>query len=291
MLTLKNIRYKLEYFIFKYCLFIFANLPLQLSRNIASLIICGLSFLFKADKLARRNLKMIFPHLSAKEINHIKRKAWSNLGKNFAEHAYFSEQKLDKIDSYVNIKGLEYLELLKEKSEPVIFFTAHYSNWELANLILAIKGFNMNSIYRPANNHYIDKEVAISRVKNLNITLHKKGKRGSVAFLKALIKGESGGILIDQKYRTGLKVDFLGKTASSSSLIVEIAKKYKAIMVPVHIERLSDGKFDFIVQKPIEHNEIKDKTTKEILSKLNEIIGKWILNKPGEWFWVHDRWG
>lgn len=46
-----------------------------------------------------------------------------------------------------------------------------------------------------------------------------------------------------------------------------------------------------LCKKPIEHNEIKDKTTKEILSILNEIIGEWILNKPGEWFWVHDRWG
>ncbi len=70
----------------------------------------------------------------------------------------------------------------------------------------------MNSIYRPANNYYIDKKkIALIRQKDLAINLHKKGRKGSVEFLKALKHGEAGGILIDQKYRKGISVDFLGK--------------------------------------------------------------------------------
>lgn len=289
MTRLKKIQHKCEYFLFRYFMLVFASLPFRFASNLAAFIVSALAFLFKADKIAQENLQMIFPAKDGSEIRQIKKEVWQNLGRNFAENAHFSKLKPSQIERKVNIIGEQYLASLNTK-QPVIFFTAHFSNWELANLILALKGFKMNSIYRPANNYYIDKKIALIRQKDLAINLHKKGRKGSVEFLKALKHGEAGGILIDQKYRKGISVDFLGKKAYSASLIADIAKKYKALLVPVHVERLAAGNFDFIIEKPLQYSDIKDLTITEILLKLNKIIEKWIIAKPGEWFWVHDRW-
>ena len=290
MTRLKKLQHKCEYFLFRYFMLIFSSLPFRFSINLAAFIVSALAFLFKADKIAQENLQMIFPAKDGSEIRQIKKEVWQNLGRNFAENAHFSRFNPSQIKQRVNIIGEQYL-ASSRTTKPVIFFTAHFSNWELANLILALKGFKMNSIYRPANNYYIDKKIALIRQKDLTINLHKKGRKGSVEFLKALKCGEAGGILIDQKYRKGISVDFLGKKAYSASLIADIAKKYEALLVPVHIQRLASGNFDFIVEKPLQYSDIKNLTTAEILLKLNKIIEKWIIAKPGEWFWVHDRWG
>lgn len=291
MQQLKKIQHKCEYFLFKYFLFIFALLPYRLSGSLASFLLASLSYLFGANKIAKKNLEMVFPNHSRVQINKIRQESWENLGRNFAEYAHFTKMKPNEIRKKVNIKGKAYLEELLKKNERVIFFTAHYSNWELSSLILAIEGFKMNGIYRPANNSYIDKKVNLARKTNLNVSLHPKSRVGSISFVKAIKAGESGGILIDQKYRKGVKVSFFGKKAYSSTFIVNIAKKYKVSLVPAHIERLKNGDFEFIVEKPITAESIERKTDKQILLKLNKILEKWIKRNPGQWFWVHNRWG
>jgi len=287
---LKKLKHSVEYFFFLYFAAIFRIVPLKSAGTFAAFLIESIVVLFKADRVAKANLQKIFPEKSLMEIAQIKREVWGNLGRNFAEYAHFSEMTNDDIMEMVEIVGEKHMKKYLGKNKPVIFFTGHYGNWELANIVLAIKGYKMNTIYRPANNTYIDNKVAKFRMKNRDVKLYKKGASDSIGFLKALKKGEAGGMLIDQKYGEGIKVPFMGHEASCSTFVANVAKKYDIPLVPTRVKRIAGDKFQVIFDKPIEPKEIKDKSEYEILLMLNKVIEQWIREVPGHWFWVHNRW-
>ena len=112
MQQLKKIQHKCEYFLFKYFLFIFALLPYRLSGNLASFLLASLSHLFGANKIAKKNLEMVFPNYSKAQIDKIRQESWENMGRNFSEYAHFAKMKPNEIREKVNINGKVYLEEL-----------------------------------------------------------------------------------------------------------------------------------------------------------------------------------
>ena len=285
---LKKIKYLIEYTVFLYFVTIFKFLPFKISSNLGALISETLSIWFKANRVAKKNLKNIYPNLSNKEIANITKKIWNNLGRNIAEFPHITNMNKAELFNLVEIKNKKILE--KYKNKPVLFITAHYSNWEIANILLHHLGFEMNTIYRVANNNLIDQKIKEMRSQNRNINLFKKGKKESGKFLLNILKNQAGGMLIDQKYGEGLDINFLGKQAKTSSFVANIAKKYEISIIPAYINRKKNNKYEFIIEDPITKDFTKNNTELEIMLKLNNIIESWINKDPSQWFWVHNRW-
>lgn len=285
---LKKIKHLIEYSIFLYFLAIFKFLPFKISSHFGGLIVETLAIWLKANRIAKKNLKDIYPDLSKKRINLITKQIWNNLGRNIAEFPHITNMKKDEILDLVEIKNLKILD--KYKNKPVLFVTAHYSNWEIANILLHHLGFKMNTIYRVANNNFIDKKIKEMRSEGKNINLFKKGKKESGRFLLNILKKQAGGMLIDQKYGEGIDIKFLGKEAKTSSFVANIAKKYEINIVPVCVKRKANKKYELIIEDPITKDFTKNKSELEIMLELNRIIESWINNDPSQWFWVHNRW-
>ena len=51
---------------------------------------------------------------------------------------------------------IENQKLIKPIKKGMYFFSAHIGNWELSSHPLVQNGFDINFIYRPPNNHYVD---------------------------------------------------------------------------------------------------------------------------------------
>lgn len=285
---LKKIKHLIEYSIFLYFLAIFKFLPFKISSHFGGLIVETMAIWLKANRIAKKNLKDIYPELSKNRINLITKQIWNNLGRNIAEFPHITNMKKDEILDLVEVKNLKILD--KYKNKPVLFITAHYSNWEIANILLHHLGFTMNTIYRVANNNFIDQKIKEMRSEGKNINLFKKGKKESGRFLLNILKNQAGGMLIDQKYGEGLDINFLGKEAKTSSFIANIAKKYEISIIPAYINRKKNNKYEFIIEDPITKDFTKNKSELEIMLELNRIIEGWINNDPSQWFWVHNRW-
>jgi len=285
---LKKIKHIIEYSIFLYFLAIFKFLPFKISSHFGGLVVETLAIWLKANRIAKKNLKDIYPDLSKKRINLITKQIWNNLGRNIAEFPHITNMKKDEILDLVEIKNLKILD--KYKNKAVLFVTAHYSNWEIANILLHHLGFKMNTIYRVANNNFIDKKIKEMRSEGKNINLFKKGKKESGRFLLNILKKQAGGMLIYQKYGEGIDIKFLGKEAKTSSFVANIAKKYEINIVPVCVKRQANKKYELIIEDPITKDFTKNKSELEIMLELNKIIESWINNDPSQWFWVHNRW-
>ena len=116
----------------------------------------------------------------------------------------------------------------------------------------------------------------------------KKGRTGTRQILENLKKGNSIALMIDQRVTEGIKINFFGDLASTTTIPAQIIKKYKCDLVPIYIERVKKYFFKMYVSQPIIIN--SEKSHEKISIRLNKILEKMILKNPEQWIWTHNRW-
>ena len=116
----------------------------------------------------------------------------------------------------------------------------------------------------------------------------KKGRSGTRKILENIKKGNSVALMIDQRVREGIEIDFFGNPASTTTIPAQLIKKYKCELVPIYIERKKKYFFKMYISNPIKISE--NKSTNEITEYLNKILEAMILKNVDQWIWTHDRW-
>ena len=149
-------------------------------------------------------------------------------------------------------------------------------------------GVDLSAIYRPLNNIFLNKIMENIRTNYICQKQIKKGRSGTREIIENLKKGSSIALMIDQRVREGVKVNFFGNLATTTTIPAQLVKKYKCELVPIYIERRSKFHFKMYVSKPIKVGE--NKTVDEITEFLNTVLEKMILKNPLQWIWTHDRW-
>jgi len=242
----------------------------------------------KKNLIGMRNLQIVFPNKTIKEKKTILKKMWFHFGRVVGEYPH-----LDKINFKDNsiIKVDEIENLVKPiKSGNCIFFSAHIGNWELSSHPLIQNGYEINFIYRPPNNKYVENLLKKIREK-YGVKLIKKGADGAKECIRVLRKNGNLGMLIDQKMNDGIAVNFFNREAMTATAIAKLAMKFKSTIIPAYCVRVKGIKFKIKYFKPIKYEKIKKlKSEKKILLYLNKYIERWIREYPEQWIWVHNRW-
>ena len=180
------------------------------------------------------------------------------------------------------------LEKIKNKNKPVVFISGHFNNFELMAMQIEKSKINVAAIYRPLNNIFLNKDMEHIRKNYICKNQIKKGRTGTRQILENLKKGNSIALMIDQRVTEGIKINFFGDLASTTTIPAQIIKKYKCDLVPIYIERNKKHYFKMYVSQPIVIN--SEKSNEEISKHLNKILEKMILKNPDQWIWTHDRW-
>jgi len=149
-------------------------------------------------------------------------------------------------------------------------------------------GIKLAAIYRPLNNYFLN--ILMERIRKKYICKHqiKKGIGGLREIVKLNRIGFSTALMIDQRVSQGIKSNFFNQPAFTTTIPAQLVKKYNYPIVPLFIERFEGTKFKITIQKPIYFS--KKESEKEITEKLNIMLEKMILIKPGQWIWSHNRW-
>ncbi len=288
---IKNLRYKLECHVVK----IFFKITKFIPIHIVSLY-CAYLFLFvgkklNANRVAYENLSKIYPNLNHKEKNNITEQVWKNLGHNFAEFEYFSRCSKKDFHNHVKISGLEHILDLAKQNKPMIFFSGHFSNWEVIAAFLSIYKIKTNMIYRQTNNKLLNNFIVETRSSDF-FFMNEKGKRGASNVIKGLKQNISVASFIDQKLNEGISVPFLGQDAKTPPLIAQIAIKYNLPVIGIFVTRTKNLQYDLVIEPALKFKECnsKDEQIFEIMKIVNNRVSSWINKNPGQWFWVHNRW-
>ena len=211
-----------------------------------------------------------------------------NYGRILAEYPFLKDFRKDKLEQFIRIDGIENLDKIKSNKKPVVFISGHFNNFELMAMQIEKQGINLAAIYRPLNNIFLNKTMERIRTKYICRNQIRKGRSGTRQILENLKKGNSIALMIDQRVTEGIKIDFFGNLASTTTIPAQIIKKYECDLVPIYIERLEKYNFKMYVSQPIAIN--SEKSQEEISEHLNTILEKMILKNPDQWIWTHNRW-
>ncbi len=243
---------------------------------------------------ARVNLRIAFPGMPPAEMDAIIRDVWENLGRTTAEFAHLAKFEPDAADPRVDIVGREKLEAIAKGERPAIFVSGHFANWEVMSIVLHALGVDYGVIYRAANNPLVDGLVIKERARVMSRRQIPKGKRGGRDMIEALKSGASLAMLVDQKLNTGgVPSPFFGKEAMTAPAAARLALKYGAPVIPIEIERTSGARFRVTAHEAIPFAPSGDTNadTQTLTDLINLELEKMIRARPGQWLWLHRRWG
>ena len=285
---MKTIKYLLQFILIVPLFLFFKLIGLNLSSFLGGKLFEIIGPLFRSKKIIHSNIKKAFPQINLGDTENITRQMWNNYGRVFSEYVFIKNYRNALFNSHISVKGLEILNEIKKNDKPVIFISGHFSNFELMAMAIEKFGIKLAAIYRPLNNYFLNTIMEKIRKNHICKYQIKKGIGGLREIVKLNKNGFSTALMIDQRVSQGIKSNFFNHLAFTTTIPAQFVKKYNYPVVPLFIERLEGTKFKIIIQKPIYFS--KEETEKEITEKLNNLLEKMILTKPGQWIWSHNRW-
>ena len=286
---MKKIKYLIEFIIIIFLFLIVKLLGLKISQFIFSFIFKNIGPLFRSKKISYYNLSLALPNLDKSKRNQIINNMWANYGKIFSEYMFMNEFRQNlRFSKKIIIENKEELEKIKSQKKPVIFISGHFNNFELMAMHLEKSNIDLAAIYRPLNNKFLNPIMERIRKRYICKKQIKKGISGTKELLKEFKKGTSIALMIDQRVSEGIKSNFLGKEALTTTIPAQFVKKFGTAVVPIYIERLIDNTFKLKIHKSIEFS--NDETVDDITKRLNNILEKMIMTNPDQWIWTHNRW-
>ena len=257
-------------------------LPVSVASSICGFILIKIGKFFKADKVAYRNISMCFPELGEDEKRSLIKDMWENLGRTIGELPYSSNLSQESCKQRINCqKGFDKL------PQNSILLSGHYGNFELISSIAACFGYTLHLVYRPINNPIVDHFMRKLRGKSA-VQMIPKGVSGVKQMIDAIKAGHVLGMLIDQKMNQGEDLKFFGFNAKTTNMPAKLAIKHNLPVYMVRLERTKGANFNLrYEQVPYTESD----TPNTLMQRINDVLEKWIRQKPSQWFWVHKRWG
>ena len=287
---MRYLKYFIQFFIIIILFLFFKILGYEKGSNLGALIGKIFGKYLRSENIILKNISLI-NNASKEKINNsnkIVEDVFSNYGRILSDYIYLKNFRHGKLNNRIKVQGIEILEEIKKKNKKVVFVSGHFSNFELMAMIIDSIGINLSAIYRPLNNIFLNKIMENIRVKYICKNQIKKGKRGTREMLAYLKKNFSVALMIDQRVTEGIKCDFFGKPAFTTTIPAQIVKKFGCEIVPVYIERIENINFNLTFENPLKFE--KNETVEEITLKLNKVLEKMILNNPSQWILTHNRW-
>ena len=285
---MKRLKYFVEFFLIKILFFFFRLLGYRKSSNIGEKIGKFFGPFFRNEKIILNNLK--YSSIGEDEIDRKKivNSMWGNYGRILSEYPFLKDFRNEKLDEYIKVNGLNYLEDLVKSKKSAIFVSGHFNNFELMAMIIEKNGVNLAALYRPLNNYFLNETMESIRKNYLCKKQIKKGKSGTRDIINLLKQNYSIALMIDQRVSEGIKINFFGRDAFTTTIPAQLIKKYNLDVIPVYIERKNNLFFDVQFEKPISFSNSIGAV--QITEKLNNILERMILKNPDQWIWSHNRW-
>ena len=285
---MKIINYLLQYILIKLFFFICKIIGYKKASNLGELIGKKVGPKFKSKKIIERNINLIFPDIKSERVDEIIQKMWGNYGRILSEYVFMKDFRNGNLKDYINIKGLEYLNEIKNKNIPVVFVSGHFNNFELMAMQIEKNGIQLGAIYRPLNNFFLNNTMENIRKNFICNKQIKKGLSGIREILNLFKKNTSIALMIDQRVTEGIKSNFFRQKAFTTTIPAQLVKKFGCPIISIYIERVNKHKFEMVINKPIYFS--KDESLEYITQQLNYLLEKMILKKPEQWILTHNRW-
>lgn len=284
---MKSIRYALEYAGLRAALFFFDLFPLDMASNMAGKVASIIGPRLPSNRVAQENMAMVMPDLDPALQKEIIADMWDHLGRMIVEYRH-----LEALAADITMEGIEHLKAALEESGQAILISGHIGNWEIMAASLSHAEIPIDLLYRPLNNPHADRILNRYRSLDGKLKTLPKSQKGVRMLVQRLNDGFSAGILIDQKYKEGIEVPFMGRPAMTSPAFAQLAQRNDTPLIPFRVERV-DGtafKLSFFPAIPTRDEAGTQRSVEQIIADAHDLLESWIRERPDQWLWIHRRW-
>lgn len=246
-------------------------------------------------KLMLVNLRNAFPEKSDAEIEEIALGSWGNMGRLAAEYVF-----LDRLFDFdpersepgrIEVSGIPLFLDLRDNPRPFIVFTGHTGNFELLPVAGAAFGLHVTVLFRPPNNPYVAQKVFDFRSARMG-KLVPSHAGSSFTLARQLEAGQGVGVLVDQKFRKGLKTKFFGIDVTTNPLVPKLVRQFDCEVYPARCIRLPGNRYRLEIEPKFEipRDSKGNLDLTAMAQMLNDKVESWVREYPEQWLWYHDRW-
>ncbi|WGF86599.1 lysophospholipid acyltransferase family protein [Marinivivus vitaminiproducens] len=270
---------------------VFGLMPPDLASRIGGGVLAAVGPHLRKSRHVRANLRTALPEAADEEIERHVREVWETLGRVIAEYPHvraIAEGRYGPRIEEVFQPGAE-KEILA--AGPAIYVGGHFGNWEFSPITTFQPDFPMALIFSTQRNPYVDAMLLRWRS---SLGPEYIPKESSLSVMsRAIAKGRSIGLLMDQRVDAGESLPFFGHDALTSTVPIRLAVRQNVPIIPVRVERIKDATFRITVHTPIPRDpaltDPRDQA-RYLATEINKVYERWIRERPGQWMCLKQRW-
>jgi len=238
-------------------------------------------------RVVLRQLADIYPDLAPDGRRALMRAVYDHLGRTAAE--VFCRDPRQLLDGVRVDPGWEVLDHAMSAGRGAIVVTGHLGNFELGGRLLATR-YRLLDVIKPQRNAAFDRDLNALRNRHgiATVPVDKAGRR----VLAHLRQGGLVSLLVDQDAgAAGLRLDFLGRPASTWPGAARLAMRVGCPVVPVAIVRSGAGHV-FHLGAPLTapSGTAAPDRVEHFMRRISDAVEAFVRAYPDQWFWVHRRW-
>jgi KDO2-lipid IV(A) lauroyltransferase len=263
------------------------------AKSLAGFLGFALACTRPREREALANLALAYPDSDEAFRMKTLREVYDHLAWMTAEYLALQRNPSQCLSWVQRVVGEEFLREALEAGKGAIILTGHMGNWELLAAWLCRRGYPVTAIVRDPDDTDFRETIADFRTRVGLKTLPKTANMKAAVNL--LRKGGFLGILSDQLAgrNEGLPVPFMGHPAYTFAGAASLGILTGCPILPVFSFREAPFRHRIEIAPPLPFPEGTDRKERilDLTLRCNEAIEDAVRRTPGQWLWLHRRWG
>jgi Kdo2-lipid IVA lauroyltransferase/acyltransferase len=244
-------------------------------------------------EVALRNMALALPEIGEAERRRLVKACFRHFGAALCDAISSTRFAPTELCHRMSLRGWENLEEAERRGRGIFILSAHLGLWELVPPIIGLTRGRMDTVVRPADNPWLDRELRALRERSGNAVIPKRG--AARRMLEVLRGGGRVGILIDQRVqeKEGIAVPFFGRPALTSTVLARLSLRTGAAVVPIAAYPEPEGRYRIVVRPailPPEGEGDGEEAVAALTRRYLETAEEDIRAHPEMWLWMHRRW-
>jgi len=237
-------------------------------------------------EVARANLRLCFPALTAAERDALLRRHFRALGRALAVACTTWFRTADEVRAAVRVEGMEHLHAVEGR--PRILFAPHFVSLDTAAIRLSME-HDAVAIYSTQKRPAFDRFLLSRRTRFRAIRMIRR-EEGIKPVLRALREGLPLFFQPDLDFgpRDSVFVSYFGVSAATTTALPRLARISGAVVLPVIAEQAADGMRCIVrIHPPLD--EFPSDSPVADARRMNALIEENVRRIPDQYWWLHKR--
>ena len=240
----------------------------------------------REERVARRNIELCFPQMSAADQRQLLDRHFEAVGMSFVEMGIGWFTPIQKLLERIAIHGREHLDRATAEGRGVLLFMAHFTTLEVGASVLEVIAPRVSCMYRPQRNAMMDVLIRRGRHRFAKEQIPRDNVR---ALLRSLRDNNAVCYLPDQTYlgRQSELLPFFGEPAVTNTATSRLVALSGATLLPYFFRRLPSGDYRVDIGPPLA--DFPSESVTNDTQRLFQLLERYILLAPEQYLWLYKK--